>query len=116
MLLLKLLVFQMRVQLELFDVHVFHSVWSALVLTRWSSKPAICCQSCGTKSRLGGAASSMVLGWWGFPWGLILTPVQVSRNVIGMWRDPEPQRPSPMLERAVRVHLAQQLQAQRAAS
>jgi hypothetical protein len=76
----------------------------------------VSCRNCAVKARLSDAAFSLVLGWWGFPWGLILTPIQVSRNVIGMWRDPDPQRPSPLLERAVRVHLAQQLQAQQRAA
>src|SRR6266700_798156 len=79
------------------DVHTSHQVWSALVLTRWVSKPKLCCRSCGRKSQLGNMAFSLVCGWWGFPWGLILTPVQITRNVIGMFGGPNPSRPSPML-------------------
>src|SRR5512140_3815075 len=58
------------------DVHVSHKVWSALVVTSWSSTPQISCRPCGQKSQLAGAGFSLFLGWWGFPWGLVMTPVQ----------------------------------------
>jgi hypothetical protein len=89
------------------DVHTSHTVWSALVMTSWSSKPHICCRSCGTKSKLGGAVSSLVFGWWGFPWGLVFTPVQVCRNVVGILSPPDPETPSPQLVKLVRIGLAQ---------
>src|SRR4051794_15218914 len=38
------------------DVHVVHTVWSALVLTRWSSTPQLSCAACGRKGQLTGAA------------------------------------------------------------
>jgi hypothetical protein len=59
------------------DVHVSHWVWSALLLTRWSSTPQISCRLCGTRSQLAGAGFSLALGWWGVPWGFIVTPIQV---------------------------------------
>jgi len=101
------------------DVHVQHQVWSALVLTSWKSTPQISCRSCGVKSQLGGSALSLVLGWWGFPWGLLVTPVQIGRNVVGMLRGPDPLQPSAKLEKAVRMSIASQAvakqQAQQAA-
>jgi len=87
------------------DVHVAHKVWSALAFTSWGSKPRLCCRSCGRKHQLGSAAFSLVLGWWGFPWGLIMTPVQVTRNLSGMFGGPNPESPSPALERIVRLHM-----------
>ncbi|WP_435007783.1 hypothetical protein P12x_005048 [Tundrisphaera lichenicola] len=90
------------------DIHVSHSIWSALALTRWSSKASLCCQSCGNKARLGSAASSMFLGWWGFPWGLIMTPIQISRNIHGFVFPPDPLTPSDQLDKHVRILLASQ--------
>ncbi|MBX6316663.1 MAG: hypothetical protein IRY99_27680, partial [Isosphaeraceae bacterium] len=72
------------------DVHTSYTVWSALVLTSWRSRPEVCCQACGTKSQIGAAVSSAVLGWWGFPWGLILTPIQILRNLGGLLSSPDP--------------------------
>ena len=91
------------------DVHKVHRVWSAIVLTRWSSSLRVCCRSCAIKSQLGGALSSVVLGWWGFPWGLILTPVQITRNIIGMCKGPDSSRPSAELRKLVQVNLGARL-------
>src|SRR5689334_8826679 len=66
------------------DVHKVHRVWSAVLLTRWSTSSQVCCRSCATKGQTMGVLFCLLLGWWGFPWGLILTPVQVVRNVSGM--------------------------------
>mgnify|MGYP003342456451 CR=1 FL=1 len=88
------------------DVHVKHTVWSAVYLTSWNSKPMICCRSCGVKAQAGGLAFSAVLGWWGFPWGLIMTPVQIIRNISGMMSGPNPDEPSAELDRIVRLGIA----------
>lgn len=50
----------------------------------------------------------MFLGWWGFPWELILTPVQVARNLMGMLRKENLHSPSPQLENIARLNIAQQ--------
>ncbi len=94
------------------DVHTSHRVWSALLMTQWSSRPIISCQRCGNKRKLADAAFSLVLGWWGFPWGLVMTPVQVVRNIAGAFRGPSPDLPSEALERQLRLRLAAQLLAQ----
>lgn len=89
------------------DVHTSYLVWSMLVFTSWSSRPAVCCQSCGTKSKIVGAGFSLLVGWWGIPWGLILTPIQIGRNIVGFFRAPDPSKPSLALERILRLHLAE---------
>ena len=94
------------------DVHKVHRVCSALVLTSWSSSQKVCCRSCATKSQAGGALFSAVLGWWGFPWGIVLTPVQIARNIMGMCSGPDSSQPSPDLRRLVQAILgARMLQA-----
>lgn len=87
------------------DVHVAHKVWSALFLTQWSSAPQVSCRACGLKSQAAGAAFSMLLGWWGIPWGLLFTPIQIGRNVYGMTRA-ESLRPSAQLEKIIRMNIA----------
>ncbi len=94
------------------DVHVHHRVWSALFLTSWKSAPQISCRSCGLRSQLSDTALSLVVGWWGFPWGIVFTPVQIGRNIAGMLRGPDPLRASPQLERAVRMIMAAQIVAE----
>jgi hypothetical protein len=91
------------------DVHTSYTIWSLLVLTSWRSRPQICCQSCGTKSKIGGAVSSALFGWWGFPWGIIITPIQILRNVWGLFVVPDPAQPSLQLEKLLSINLAAQL-------
>jgi hypothetical protein len=87
-----------------------------LVLTRWTTKAQVSCRSCATKRQLGGAAFSLGFGWWGFPWGLFLTPVQITRNVIGMSRGPDSARPSDDLRKLVLVNLGTQMLARQQAT
>ena len=90
------------------DVHTSHHVWSALVLTSWQSTPHISCRRCGIKEQLSDAAVSIALGWWGFPLGLFVTPVQIARNFVSMMRRPDPNEPSANLSKIVRLNMASQ--------
>jgi hypothetical protein len=83
-------------------------VWSAFVLTRWTTTAQVSCRACATKSQLGGMLFSAVLGWWGFPWGLILTPVQITRNIVSMSTRGDPSKPSDQLRKLVMVQIGAQ--------
>ena len=87
------------------DVETSYRVWSALYVTKWSSRPQISCRGCGTKARLGDIVYCLLLGWWGVPWGLLLTPVQVVRNVAGLFRGSSPAA-SKQLASIVRLQMA----------
>jgi hypothetical protein len=91
------------------DVHTSHSVWSALVVTKWKSSPRVSCVSCGRKAKVAATLNSLLLGWWGFPWGLILTPIQITKNIWGIATTQQSFAPSPQLERIVRLSLAGEL-------
>lgn len=93
------------------DVHTKHTVWSALYLTSWKSSPIISCRSCGRKAQLGAMAFSAALGWWGFPWGILVTPIQLFRNLSGIVGGPDPQRPSAQLEQLVRIDVVLRMDA-----
>jgi hypothetical protein len=98
------------------DVHTTHEVWSAVVLTSWKSIPALSCKSCGVKRQIGALAFSGFLGWWGFPFGLILTPIQVVRNLVGMLGGPRRDQPSQLLVDTVTRYLAAEFAAQQRAT
>ena len=98
------------------DVHKVHEVWSAVVLTRWTTKAQVSCHPCAVKRQLGGVAFSLVCGWWGIPWGFILTPVQVTRNVIGICSGPSTARPSEELRKLVLVNIGSQILANQKAA
>ncbi len=87
------------------DAFTSHYVLSMIVATRWSNRPRLSCRACATKAQLGGVAYSFFLGWWGVPWGLVLTPVQIGRNLVGLARQANPHQPSPLLVGMVRNQL-----------
>jgi hypothetical protein len=90
------------------DVHTSYWVWSALALTRWGSQPQLKCRRCGIKSQLGNLAFTGLLGWWGFPWGLLWTPVQIGRNIGAIFSPPDPSQPSAKLVQIAYFQLAGQ--------
>lgn len=89
------------------DLHTSHKVHSFLVMTQWSSARLVACVSCGRRQQFGHLAYSLLLGWWGLPWGLLVTPIQVVRNLGGLVRPAGRERPSPAFERTVRRIMAQ---------
>jgi hypothetical protein len=48
----------------------------------------------------------LLLGWWGFPFGLILTPVQIIRNLWAIFCGPDPRYPSKALRNRVHTTIA----------
>jgi len=89
------------------DLHRSFRVHSALVVTSWSSRARISCRSCRTRQRLLDTLYCAALGWWGLPWGLLLTPIQIVRNLASLFgRDAPLGTASPALTQAVRMQLA----------
>ncbi|MDB5268569.1 MAG: hypothetical protein JWP58_1609 [Hymenobacter sp.] len=48
-------------------------VISFLVMTTWKKQFAIACPPCLDKLNRDASTTSALLGWWGFPWGIIRT-------------------------------------------
>lgn len=92
------------------DVYRSYRICSAIVVSRWTNIPEVCCRKCATKSQIVGILYSLCLGWWSIPWGLILTPVQVFKNLRALFRGPPPGRPSIELEHVVLVGLAAKME------
>ena len=65
----------------LLDIRISYWVWSAVVVTRWGYESKFCCRRCATKRQLMSVGSCLLLGWWGFPWGMLITPLQLYRNL-----------------------------------
>lgn len=55
-------------------------VLSFIVLTTWKKQFAIACPTCLDKLNREGSATSALLGWWGFPWGVIRTIQALQAN------------------------------------
>jgi hypothetical protein len=88
------------------DVHRAHQIRSAVFRSKWQSLPLLCCRKCASKAQWRSLGSCLLLGWWNFPWGILMTPLQICRNLSGIFAGPSPQRPSIELEKLARVGLA----------
>jgi hypothetical protein len=88
------------------DVRFSYRVYSVILMTSWVTRTHVCCRSCGRKAQAGDLLFSLILGWWGLPWGLVVTPVQIVRNIVSMTKSDEEGKPSVQLENAVRIALA----------
>lgn len=88
------------------DVHTAHKIWSLIHICSWSSKPVVGCHACGRKAQILGLLFSMAAGWWSMH-GLILTPVKIIANLKGILKPPDPQKPTPELQKIVRLSLAE---------
>lgn len=94
------------------ELRCSHRVWSGLIVVMHSTRPHVCCGRCATRARWRDAGFSFVLGWWSL-WGLILTPLQIYRNIRDIVRSNDPSRTTPQLDLLVRAQLANDLQAGR---
>lgn len=93
------------------DVHTSHTIWSIVALTSWKSTPHVCCRSCGRQKQISALVTSGLFGWWGFPWGMIYTPIQVGKNLTGIFGGPDSEVPSEQLETLTRLDLAIRVEA-----
>ena len=56
-------------------------VMSFLVFTHHSKKLHVACPACLDKANNNALAKSVILGWWGFPWGIVRTIQAITHNV-----------------------------------
>jgi hypothetical protein len=91
------------------DVRLAHYVWSILVLTSDYCQQEVCCRGCGIRLTLTALLFSSLFGWWGFPYGFIMTPVQIVRNLWALITPPDASRPSDLLREFARMQVAGQV-------
>jgi len=87
------------------DVHYSHSIYSLLLYSSWNSKTQISCRFCGLKSQIISSITSFLFGWWGFPWGMIYTPIQLIKNLDGIFLPSESTKPSIQLRNQIKLRL-----------
>ena len=95
------------------DVQMGHTIISVLVMTQWNSKPLLACRSCGLTHQIKSLFICLFCGWWGFPWGLIGTPIQMIRNLAAAFSG-LPSEPSPALRQLALADLGAELDRQTA--
>ena len=89
------------------DVRTSYRVWSFLIVSTHSSALQISCRSCGNKSKVKDILFCGILGWWSIS-GLLMTPVQIGRNIWGIISTPN-RNPSPMLAEVIRGSIAENM-------
>jgi DnaJ domain len=67
----------------------FRYVVSLVVITTTKPKSEIYCRDCASKAAFRASAISAACGWWGFPWGPLLTIKEIVRNALGGDRNSE---------------------------
>jgi len=63
----------------------FGKIWSAVLLSRWSSTTGVYCKRHATIRGLRATLVSGAIGWWS-PWGAFIAPVYLVRNIRSLWR------------------------------
>lgn len=90
------------------DIHKSYSIYSVIIYTKYATHEHLLCKSCASRQQMTDLVGSALFGWWGFPFGLIVTPIQIVLNVAGLLRSPGAQGPSKALEQRARTMLAKQ--------
>lgn len=96
------------------EVRRYYRVWSVGIFTQRTDRAHICCHACARKTNFGSLVFCMLFGWWGIPWGIIMTPVQIIANITEMFRPLSDPVPSEALLQAAKLDLAAKLYKRRA--
>jgi len=62
---------------------IFYEVKSFIFVTKRTPIQGVFCSLCAEKKALRATALTWVLGWWGFPWGIIYSPHAILVNLFG---------------------------------
>jgi hypothetical protein len=88
------------------DVHKSYTIYSALFFTKWATVEHILCTQCARKRQATDLLSSLLLGWWGLPWGVIVTPIIIVADLLALFQNPGAYGPSDALKRHAKLILA----------
>ncbi len=87
------------------DMRFSYQITSMFVISMWNTKTQISCAKCGKKKQMAGLVHCALLGWWGFPNGLLRTPFMIGANIKAMSAGKKTE-PSDALKKHVRLKLA----------
>ncbi len=60
---------------------IAHTVKSFIIFTSSEIQPIIACPTCLDRKSNSVIISTILLGWWGIPWGIFKTPLYIYRNI-----------------------------------
>lgn len=88
------------------DVHKSYFIYSVIIYTSYKTNEHIVCKDCARKRQLSDLISSSILGWWGIPFGIIVTPIQIIKNIMAIFSHPGQSEPTELLTQRMRQMLA----------
>jgi endogenous inhibitor of DNA gyrase (YacG/DUF329 family) len=88
------------------DVHKSYFVYSIIIYTSYKTNEHIVCKECARKKQFSDLFLSSLLGWWGIPFGLIITPIQIVKNVVILIKSPDQSEPTELMTQRIRQMLA----------
>lgn len=91
------------------DIYVQHTATSFVIHFSWKDSPVICCRRCGIGHVCVGIVWTLLLGWWHFPLGIIITFWQAGNGVRELLSLPSAGEPSPALTTMVKLELARRV-------
>ena len=62
---------------------IFYNVKSLLVMTIRTPVQGIFCRNCADETALRSTIVTWILGWWGFPWGIVFSIQAITHNLLG---------------------------------
>jgi hypothetical protein len=91
------------------DIHSSCRVVSFLFATSYQTNQRISCRSCAAKANFTNGLISLLFGWWGIPWGILMTPFYLLRNFWGLICPVSTLEPSEKLKEHVRLMIAEKM-------
>lgn len=88
------------------DVHKSYFVYSVIIYTRYKTKEHIMCRECARKKQLSDLLLSFLFGWWGIPFGILITPVQITKTIFALFNNPGQIEPTELMTKRIRQILA----------
>src|SRR5205085_235600 len=85
------------------DIYDSFRTWSALVYTKWETRSHLCCRICARKHQISDLIFCLYAGWWSSPFGLLIGPFQIFRNIREMLHRSSIAGPSKRLQQRVRM-------------
>jgi hypothetical protein len=88
------------------DVFKSYFTYSIILYTNYKTKEHVVCVACARKVQRKDMALSALVGWWGFPFGLIITPIILLMNSVALLLNPAQKGPTKALIKQSRYILA----------
>ena len=89
------------------DAHASYRVISVVLVTQYATHVNVGCARCGRKVIAKNLAITFLAGWWGFPSGLLLTPIYLVMGTVSLFKAGA-RTPSARLRSVVATQLARE--------